>query len=275
MKVTDDKKEKYSRECPNCSIKLYYKWTSDFYTSNKKLSKCKSCTVNTGQFKKDHKLNDIYNNSENSLDRLLIEDNQSFYWLGFLIADGYFSGHTFELGLAEKDKEHLEEFSKFISYNKDIKYRKETKSYRLNFNNRHSIPKIMDKYNLCEIKTYNPVNFEYFDKYDKGLIKSLLIGIIDGDGYISKNGSKNSFCINITAHKYWETFYEKIFEYIGIPVKIKNFKSKENIITISIRRKEFIDILLENIITNNIYHLSRKWDKIIKNREDNLCYKNI
>lgn len=270
MKVTKEDKEKYSRECPNCSIKLYYNWTSDFYTARKKDSRCKSCMINTGHFKSEHKLNDIYNNSENTLDRLLIEDNQSFYWLGFLIADGYFSGNTFELGLSEKDREHLEEFSKFISYNKDIKYRKETKSYRLNFNNRHSIPKIMDKYNLCEIKTYNPINFDYFFKYDKELIKSMVIGIIDGDGYIGNNGSKNSFVINITSHKNWTDFYERIFKYIDIPVKIKNFKSKENIITISIRRKEFISILLENISTNKIYYLSRKWDKIIKNRKGNL-----
>lgn len=40
---------------------------------------------------------------------------QSFYWIGFLIADGSFhSGGKFELGLAEKDLGVIEAFCEYI-----------------------------------------------------------------------------------------------------------------------------------------------------------------
>lgn len=49
----------------------------------------------------------------NSLNRLMTEQTpQSFYWIGFLIADGSFhSGGKFELGLAEKDLGVIEAFN--------------------------------------------------------------------------------------------------------------------------------------------------------------------
>ena len=265
MKVTDNEKEKYSRECPNCFNKLYYNWRSDFYTARKKESRCKSCMINNGHFKNEHKLNDKYNVAENSIDKLLNETNQSFYWLGFLIADGSFHDSTFDLGLAEKDKEHLEEFSKFISYNKEIKYRKESKSYRLTFNNKTSIPKVMSKYCISNNKTYNPIKFDIFKDYDRELLLSLLIGVIDGDGHIARNGGPNAFSIKITAHEVWESFYKSLFECINLPFNIVKVNNT-NTITIAIYRKEYINILIENISINKIYHLNRKWNKIFESR---------
>ena len=67
------------------------------------------------------------------------------------------------------------------------------------FSNRESIPKLMTTFNIFYNKTYNPCNFESFSKYTKEQLLALLIGIIDGDGNISK--SKYSIYISITAHK--------------------------------------------------------------------------
>lgn len=62
-KITEELKEKYSRCCPNCGEKIYYKWMSDYYSSNKKGTCCRKCySVNfyKTKFKKGHTLNEKY-----------------------------------------------------------------------------------------------------------------------------------------------------------------------------------------------------------------------
>jgi hypothetical protein len=89
-KVTNKNREKYSRQCPECGEKIYYNCKSDFYVGCKKNTKCSQCyNINT-RFKSGHSLNETYSIRENSLDKLLEETTESFYWLGFMIADGSF-----------------------------------------------------------------------------------------------------------------------------------------------------------------------------------------
>lgn len=132
-----------------------------------------------------------------NLDKLLEESLESFYWLGFIIADGSFYKYRFELGLKESDLSHLEKFKDFLQSNSKIIYRSKTKSYRFGFNNRFSIPKVMEKYGIHYAKTYNPCTFDPFKNYSQNLLMSLFIGIIDGDGHIDKQGRY----ITITAHQ--------------------------------------------------------------------------
>lgn len=81
----------YIRSCPNCGREIKYKWKCDFLRASKKDSICKSCATSKSTiFKVGHNLNDsIIRN--NSLDRLYTEISpQTFYWVGFIIADGSF-----------------------------------------------------------------------------------------------------------------------------------------------------------------------------------------
>lgn len=255
------------RDCPICNNKIYYRWKSDFYTARKKNSKCKKCSTKKTQFTKKHKLNDIFSKRENSLDNLLSETPQSFYWLGFLIADAYLKDNSFEICLSEKDKQHLVNFSNFISYNKEIKFRSNTKSYRIAFNNKNSIPLFMEKYGIENKKTYNPIDFSHYKKYNKNLLICLLIGIIDGDGYICNNGSINSFIIKITSHNKWYNFYENILNHLDIKNIIKKVNNR-NVISINISKKEVIDTLTNIIKYNKLPILERKWKDILNQRNN-------
>lgn len=248
--------EKYTRNCPKCGQEITYKWKSDMTKANKKQSCCKKCNSGLStRIQKGSKINDLYNNSKNNLDKLLEETIDSFYWLGFIIADGCFNNNRFELGLSEKDLNHLNLFKTFINFDKDLRYREKTKSYRLQFDNRHSIPKVMEKYGIVNAKTYNPIDFSIFKKYSKDLITALLIGIIDGDGTIAKNGSKNARVIHITAHKLWKSFYEELINFLDYPFIIKEYNG---ILRISLYQREFINKL--NMF--NCPKLNRKWIKI-------------
>ncbi|KKK80632.1 hypothetical protein LCGC14_2821530, partial [marine sediment metagenome] len=51
------------------------------------------------------------------LSGLLIDTPISFYWIGFLLADGHFSKrHRVKLVLADKDIEHLNKFKQFVKH---------------------------------------------------------------------------------------------------------------------------------------------------------------
>lgn len=91
----------------------------------------------------------------------------------------------------------------------------------------------MEEYGLSYNKTYNPPEFSTYSKYSKEQLIALLIGLIDGDGCITLNGSEHSNAITITAHKVWNSFYTQLLTCLSIPIHIRERKDK-NILNISI-----------------------------------------
>jgi hypothetical protein len=162
----------------------------------------------------------------------------------------------------EKDLGVIEAFCEYIAYNNKIMYREDTKSYRISFANSIENPKFMEKYGFKPRKTYNPIDFFVFKDYDKELLLALLIGIIDGDGSIQPNGSSNAFCITITAHESWTQFYQEFMETLDIPEHISN-REGSTTITIRICRREILQLLQDVITNNNLFHLKRKWNKLM------------
>lgn len=162
----------------------------------------------------------------------------------------------------EEDGEILSREYELIDYEstEDIMDWEDTKSYRISFANSIENPKFMEKYGFKPRKTYNPIDFSVFRDYDKELLLALLIGIIDGDGSIQPNGSSNAFCITITAHESWTQFYQEFMETLDIPEHISN---REGSTTIRICRREILQLLQDVITNNNLFHLKRKWNKLM------------
>ena len=82
------------------------------------------------------------------------------------------------------------------------------------------------------------------------------------DGSIQSNGSLNAFCITITAHESWTQFYQELMEALDIPEHISNRKDSTTI-TIRICRREILQLLQDVITNNNLFHLKRKWNKLM------------
>ena len=260
--------EYYSRLCPECGKEIVYKYKSDFTKATKNNSLCKSCAVSKSSiFQKGHNLNNEWTVRDNSLDKLIGNKSlETFYWIGFILADGSFYNNRFEFGLKEDDINVLEAFAKYIDFKGNIKHKDITKSNRIQFNNKPSVEKFMKEYGFNYDKTYNPCSFEFFKSYSKEQITSLLIGIIDGDGNIQENGSIYSNQINITAHKLWKNFYEDLLTYLEIPLHISEIENN-NCITIRICKRGYCIALKQFIINNHLFYFSRKWD-IIKLKEN-------
>ena len=263
--------ERYVRNCPECGKEIEYKYKSDYRKAIKANSLCKQCAVSKSSiFQIGHKLNDIYSIRVNSLDKLIEDESlQTFYWIGFLLADGSFYNESeFEFGLKDSDKDVLEEFGKYINYVGEIRHRESTNSNRIYFSNSLSIPKFMSKYGFNFNKTYNPNDFNYFKSYSKEQLLSLLIGIVDGDGSISINGTEYANQITITAHNRWESFYKNLFEFLEIEW---HCTKRDNCNTISIRicKREYCLMLKRFILNNKLFYLQRKWNKIIEKPTEN------
>lgn len=149
------------------------------------------------------------------------------------MADGSLYENRFEFGLKESDKEVLEKFAEYIHFSGEIKHRNTTNSNRIYFSNSKSIPKFIKEYGFSYNKTYNPPEFSTYLKYSKDQLTALLIGLIDGDGCITLNGSEHSNAIIIIAHKVWNDFYTQLLTYLSIPIHIRECKNT-NILSIGI-----------------------------------------
>lgn len=139
---TSEKNNRRCRSCANKERSVKYKGVGNpFY--NKKhtvesiekqsiIKKGKHISTKT-EFKKGHNLNDINNPPNFSLLKLMDNSYESFYWLGFILADGSFYKTRFEFSLQEKDLDCLKSFCLYIG-NSPI-YKKGN-SYRTFFNNK-------------------------------------------------------------------------------------------------------------------------------------------
>ena len=131
---------------------------------------------------------DINSNSFNEL------NEDSAYWLGIMLTDGYVDKDYYSFELCLKDKEHIEKFKNFLQSKHKISKKK------IRINNKICIAwriSIKD-YKICEdLKKLNCTNNKSFDVrlpvIDDKYYPDLIRGVFDGDGSVSSN--KNiSFC---------------------------------------------------------------------------------
>lgn len=212
-----------------------------------------------------------YDQRQSDLSILLEDTNETYYWIGFLLADGHISNRNeLIITLSIKDKDQIEKFAKFIKC-KNIRYitrkRDKIQFISIRVRDKINIPKFVEKFNWNHQKTYYPPNIQ-IENYD--LFLSFLTGFIDGDGSIRKVNNCNSFHVFIMIHANWLQVLEKwrsilVNNYeINIPnIKIYNDKCRM-IITNTILTKR----IKNDILKLNLPYMERKWDIIDLNIEN-------
>ena len=214
-----------------------------------------------------------------------IDTADKAYWLGFLYADGsinrYYKNEklrsmTLEIGLADKDRNHLEKFKKCLDSNIPIFERinklkgKEYKSVRIQLNN----TKIC--YDLCDLgctphKTYD-IKFPTFDIVPKNFMRDFIRGFFDGDGCISiseMNGKPHIFTTITGMSNMLQSISDFLISEKIIRVKSKIYKDK-NSKACSVcfhgtdSNKELLDYLYKD---SNVY-LDRKYNQYINFYKD-------
>lgn len=128
---------------------------------------------------------------------ILLENTPvTYYWLGFLMADGSFKGYRLVLELGLLDSKHLQRFAKFIAYNKVIK------NNRLAVMDTKPIKLLRKKFNIQNNKTIHPCNLTNIK--DNNLFISWAIGFMDGDGGIYRQTGREDCQLKIKTHVSWK-----------------------------------------------------------------------
>lgn len=241
--------KEFKRNCPKCGQKLLYKSINTYRNALKVNGLCRSC----GGKKK------VEENGDRSANlKILLEDSyESFYWMGFILADGNFHKDRLQVTLGIKDKEHLRKLANYLEYK--LPMAETNINISIKSKNLDISPLICQKFDIKESKTYNPPltikNFALDFQY------CLLAGFIDGDGNIQNQTGRQDFSLRIKNHASWISILKEFNELID---GTNNFTKIENsgyaILTIS--NTEILKNFRRKIESFNLPLLRRKWDKI-------------
>lgn len=214
----------------------------------------------------------IHERAESNLSKLLLEENETYYWIGFLMADGYINhdNKRIKLTLSNKDRNHLEKFCKFIESNNLREFEKNNKKYaEICVKDNFYVNKIINKYGFNPRKTYNPIDENFLKNLDNNKFYSFLIGFIDADGSILKDHRREEFKLSIKLHASWQNILKiiskRICEDINIDIK-KVIIGKCGYARVVFNNFIILKHLKKKIVELNIPFMERKWDIIDINR---------
>ena len=160
----------------------------------------------------------------------VIDTEEKAYWLGFLMADGFVSDNN-RVELQIKDKEHIEEFKRFLQSKHKISERhiilddKEFVSYRISFQDKNIAEKLKS-YGCIPRKTFEM----HIPNINDELFKHWLRGYFDGDGciyyYSQYKHRKGAWRINISSGN--QEILNEIVDKLNSLINFKNLKIVHN-----------------------------------------------
>jgi len=227
---------------------------------------------------------------KHNLDILLEDTVESYYWVGFLAADGFINHEDKRLKLQLNDRNQIEKFRQFIKYphlsehkyNSHINGKTYTgNAYLVQVKDTIVVPRIIKKFDFKPKKTYNPptINIQ-----NDNLFIGFLIGFIDGDGNIVKQSGNRRDCrIRIKCHKSWQTFLTNCLNRLYAIAQVNYYNcavqkapiakiNKQGYTQIEFANSQATSFLKKFIIKNNLPVLERKWNQV--SAEPSNFYKN-
>ena len=244
--------KKYIRVCPQCGKTIEYSCQKALNLALKKNSYCNKC-----------RLDNAYNlkAAKNNIKILLEENLESYYWIGFILADGHIDGNKrLQITLKSIDYEHLKKLGNYIKCNVKLHNRNNYESCSLSVQDSKYVPLLTEKFDINSNKTKFPPTKDIFEKMDKDKLKSLIIGFIDGDGRISNQANRKDFFLSIKCDKSWFNVL-KIFNVEIDDVNrtiINNYGYAKFCVSNTAKLKK----LKQFAINNNLPILNRKWNII-------------
>lgn len=232
----------YTRICSNCGKVIEYKSYAAWHNANKVNSVCRSCSSK------------IKTKRVANLAILLDDCLESYYWMGFLLADGSFYNNRLRFVLKKSDSVHLHKFGEYINYTGS--YGNSEIYESISCKDVDVVCQICKKFSINEAKTYNPP--DTLLKFNKEQNLALLAGFIDGDGCIKNQTNRKDFCLTIKCHSSWE----HILKEFNTLICSDNFTKINNqgYAMLTITNTEYLKELKRNILSLNIPIMSRKWD---------------
>lgn len=237
----------YTRICSKCGKTIEYKSYTAWYNANQANSECRSCAAKA-RTKRVANL------------AILLEDNlESYYWIGFLLADGSFNEGKLTFSLKKSDSEHLKKFGNFIKYTGTYGTSEVCETIACK-----DIDVVLDlckKFDIRKTKTYNPP--ATLLKFSEEQNLAILAGFIDGDGCIKQQTNRKDFYLTIKCHSSWEHILKEFNLLIcdDYHTKINN----QGYAVLTITNTKYLQNLKNKITSLDIPIMNRKWDIIDMN----------
>lgn len=199
------------------------------------------------------------NKKSSGIAKLLLDSPESYYWIGFLMADGHFSQKRIKVHLASQDADHVYKFAQFIEYTGD-------QTNCLIVMDSVSVPLIKTKFGISNQKTWTPCRIA--TKHDR-LFISLLIGFIDGDGCIRRLHNRSDCSIDIKCHRSWmknlQYMSERVAKILGLePVSARPTNSGYARLVLSDNR--ILKYLKKSAVDLHLPFMRRKWEIVDEQR---------
>lgn len=234
----------FVKKCPKCGCEQKYKSRITYERAVNTNTLCKKCAT-IGRYVK------------NNVSVLLNEELETYYWIGFILADGTITNDgRLRVRVSRKDITHVEKLAKYISTELKI-----TKSdVGVNAMNKQYIPVLCNKFDIKNHKTYNPPDVNKLKLLENNKILSIIIGFIDGDGSIKNVWNRKDYNIQIKNHNSWLS----ILEYFSEVITGKNLAkiNSNGYASLIISNNLSIIKLKKFALENNLPILDRKWDII-------------
>lgn len=243
----------FYRKCNVCGNEMKYKSKKSFLFCEKHNTICRSCSTK------------LYAKRIGDASFLLNETNESFYWIGFILADGNINNNSrLKITLKYEDKDHLKILGNLLSV--DVKDKlsklngKEYKQVSLDLMHTEVLKTLSEKYTIKNNKTLYPPDTNAFKNLTKEQLFSLFIGYVDGDGSICKQYKRNDATIRIQVHSSWFNllkFFNNSLELDGSLIINKKGYSLFSISNFDTCKK-----IKKDMLNLNISFLERKWNNI-------------
>lgn len=152
---------------------------------------------------------------KHKLSKLLDDSHESFYWLGFILADGHLSNsNRLHLTLSLKDKDHLIKLRNFVGEGNILEgsntlNSKKYPNISLNIMDKRTISVLKCKYKISSNKTISPPDLS---SLSKDQLFCVMIGFIDGDGCIRYQTGRKDCHLSVKCHSSWQDTLSYLFE---------------------------------------------------------------
>lgn len=209
---------------------------------------------------------------KSNMKNLLSGSVTSFYWVGFILADGHIENNNrLTVTISAKDINHLSKLATFLNTSiregvtklGDNTYRSATIACK----DIDNIPFICSVFDIDNNKTKNPPDFSSY-VFTNEQVLSLIIGFIDGDGSITKLHNRSDVNLRIKCHSSWLDnllFIERtVYDYCSIPYKNPPLSklNTQGYASLCISNNDIIRELRDFCIRHHLPILERKWSKI-------------
>ena len=195
-----------------------------------------------------------------------IDNKDKSYWIGFILADGCLTkNNTFKLVLSEKDENHINKFLKCLNSNFPIK--KERRNFDGKINSSLVIKRIKFYENLINLGLFERKSTkEKIIKMNYNLYKYFILGIYDGDGWLSFNKNCREFgiCSSYEICNFIKEFLLKELNIKTNKIILNNSKNINNLYRVRVTKKNDILKILNYLYEDASCFLDRKKEKFFE-----------